>query len=175
MNKKTSRYHPKIIINEEEPEISQRLLQNIQQKLEKSAALNGGFDNLIYKIDSIENNQNIISKKVDKIHDAIYHPDEGLFARINANKSQNQEYLVKVEKDIEDLSSWKNQFEKNSEKSQDDSDKIADRISTVEEVVQDLKKFREMTLGATKWLMAAVGGGVITIVFKVLYDFVILK
>ena len=85
---------------------SERLLQNIQQKLEKSAALNGGFDKLLYKIEGIENSQNQIGTKVDKIHEAIYHPDDGLFARIAANKSEQNENVTKIEKQVVELSTW---------------------------------------------------------------------
>ena len=102
MNKKNIRYQPRVFSSEpddmEEPVVSQRLLQNIQQKLEKSAALNGGFDKLLYKIDSIENSQNIIANKVDKIHDAIYDPDEGLFARMSANKVEQTNAVNGIEK-----------------------------------------------------------------------------
>jgi DNA repair ATPase RecN len=178
MNKRNLRTSPKINIKENDDEdvvVSQKLLQSIQQKLEKSAALNGGFDRLIYKIDSIENNQGMIANKVDKIHDAIYDPDDGLFARINNNKSAHTEQITRVEKEISDMSNWRQQLEKSTEKSSDNTEVISDRISTVEVSIQELKKFREMTVALGRWILAAVGGGAITIIFKVLYDFVIIK
>lgn len=154
---------------------SQRLLQNIQQKLNKSAVLNGGFDRLFYKIDSIEANQTAIASKVDKIHEAIYDPDEGLFARITNNKALQNESIADVEKQVGELNVWKEQKEKSIEDVEEKSEKINEKIVNIENTIDNLNHFKGITIGTAKWFLAAVGGGVATIVFKVLYDFVIIK
>jgi hypothetical protein len=176
MNKKTVRQTQKFIPDDgEDPIISQRLLQNIQQKLERSAALNGGFDKLLYKIDSIENNQNIIANKVDKIHDAIYDPDDGLFARITINKVDQNASISEVEKQVVEISSWKEQKEKLFEQNENNGEKFNLKINDIQNSLENLNKFKASTVGLGKWFLAAVGGGLITITFKVIYTFVILK
>jgi hypothetical protein len=177
MNKKNVRYQPKILEEEfeEDPVVSQRLLQNIQQKLDKSAALNGGFDKLLYKIDSIENSQNAIATKVDKIHEAIYDPDEGLFARISASKSEQTNALNGIEKKVIEISAWKEQKEKEGNQTEIEVEKFGNKIVVIENSVDSLLSFKTSTLGLAKWAMAAVGGGVITLLFKVFYTYVILK
>ena len=181
MNKKNLRYAgraPKIVSiddSDDEPIVSQRLLQSIQQKLERSAALNGGFDKLLYKIDAIENTQIDIGNKVDKIHDAIYDPDTGLFSRIATNKTEHQESVSEVEKKVVELTVWKDQQKKDSEHSEELDQKFDKKINDIEHSIESLNRFKQATVGIAKWLGAAAGGGIITIVFKVLYDFVILK
>lgn len=177
MNKKNVRYQPKIIEDdlEEDPVVSQRLLQNIQQKLDKSAALNGGFDRLLYKIDSIENSQNAIATKVDKIHEAIYNPDEGLFARISSSKSEQNNALNGIEKKVIEISTWKEQKEKEGSQTEAEVEKFGSKIVVIENSVDNLLKFKTSTLGLAKWILAAVGGGTITLLFKVFYTYVILK
>jgi hypothetical protein len=179
MNKRNIRYQPRVVSSEpsdsEEPIVSQRLLHNIQQKLEKSSALNGGFDRLLYKIDSIENNQNAIAGKVDKIHDAIYDPDEGLFARIATNKADQVESVNKIEKRVIEISTWKDQKDKDTSQTEDTVEKFNTKMFSLENDIQSLNRFKLAAIGLTKWILAAVGGGTITILFKVLYDYVIVK
>ena len=64
-------------------------LDEINKKLNTSAALNGGFDTLLYKIDKIEQSQGQLVSKVDKIHDAIYDPSEGIFSKLSEYKLEN--------------------------------------------------------------------------------------
>jgi DNA repair ATPase RecN len=175
MNKKTARISSRVVADDDEPQVSQRMLHSIQQKLERSAALNGGFDKLLYKIDTIEQSQNVISEKVDKIHDAIYDPDEGLFARITNNKVDQNESISGVEKKVVEISAWKEQKQKDIEEIGDIKEKIHDKINSIENKIETLNTFKLMTVGVAKWMLAAAGGGVATILFKVLYDFIIIK
>jgi len=179
MNKKNFRYSPRVVASDpddvEDPVVSQRLLHNIQQKLERSAALNGGFDKLLYKIDSIESNQNVIANKVDKIHEAIYDPDEGLFARMAINKADHAAAVNSVEKQVIEISSWKEQQEKDSTHTDDVVEKFGSKLIVIENDIQSLNRFKLAAIGLTKWILAALGGGVVTILFKVLYDYVIVK
>lgn len=181
MNNKKNNRSPKLTPVSSNPEDndsgvhSQRLLQNIQQKLNQSAVLNGGFDRLFYKIDSIEANQTAMANKVDKIHEAIYDPDEGLFARITNNKAAQNESIADVEKSVGELNVWKEQKEKSIENVAEKSEKISEKLTSIENEVGDLNNFKTLTIGTVKWFLAAVGGGIATIVFKLLYDYVIIK
>ena len=116
MNKKNIRKRSsfeELEMNDEQE--SSKLIKNIHQKIDSSAALNGGFDRLLYKIDGIEKSQTQIVQKVDKIHEAIYHPDDGLFSRIATNKANQAESLNKLEQQIDEISYWKSHVSKAEE------------------------------------------------------------
>lgn len=65
-----------------------RILEGVETKLE-SPSLNGGFAELVKKVDKIETSTEQLrqdsaatGKKVDAIHVAIYDPDTGLYGRV---------------------------------------------------------------------------------------------
>jgi SMC interacting uncharacterized protein involved in chromosome segregation len=60
----------------------QELLELIVQKFNDSRALNGGFDKLCLMIEHVQTEQDKNSGKLDKVSDALYDPDHGLFARV---------------------------------------------------------------------------------------------
>lgn len=69
-------------------EAQDRALERLAEKLERPA-LNGGFDDLVKKVDKIEGvtdqlktDQAASGKKIDAIHVAIYDPDTGLYGRV---------------------------------------------------------------------------------------------
>lgn len=151
-------------------ENSVQLLHTIHKKLDNSPALNGGFDRLLYKIDGIEKSQVQIVEKVDKIHDAIYNPDDGLFARIAMTKAAHTESTNRVEKQIEDLTTWKLEAENADEDCEKEADELQLKLQKLEASVNSIEKFQNMTTAAAKWSLAAVGGGLITLIFKILYS-----
>lgn len=147
----------------DENEESSSLLQTIQKKLDSSAALNGGFDRLLYKIDGIEQSQNQIVEKVDKIHEAIYHPDDGLFARISANKTSQIESISNVEKKVVEIDSWKQQVSKDGENCEKENDVLQMKIQEIENSIKHINNFQSTVFSAAKWIVAAVLGGAISI------------
>lgn len=160
MNKKTVRRGTSKPVDEiDGPVESTKLLHNIHQKLDSSAALNGGFDRLLYKIDGIENSQNQIVSKVDKIHDAIYDPDEGLFARIAAQKAS-----------ITEFSAWKQEHAESNEECGKEADEIQIKLQKLESSITGIEKFQSILFSGIKWAGVAVGGGIVTLLFKVVYQ-----
>jgi len=151
-------------------ENSVRLLHNIHEKLDNSPALNGGFDRLLYKIDGIEKSQVQIVEKVDKIHDAIYHPDDGLFARIAYNKATQTESMVKVEKQVSDLVDWKHHAESADENCEKEADELQLKIQKLEVSINNIEKFQSLATAGVKWLLVAIGGGLITMVMRVFFN-----
>jgi hypothetical protein len=139
------------------------ILNAIKGKVMSAGALNGSFETLLLKVDKveeaqgtmvgkfdkIEENQSLIVGKVDKIHDAIYHPDDGLFARIQSSKVSAKEQDIKLEK------------------------QITEKVSTVDDDVKSLMKTRRTFLKVGRAISFGIGGGFVTMVFKLLYDFVI--
>lgn len=86
----------------------QALVESIAQKISSSTALNGGFDKMLMMVEHIQEKQSDTSEKVDKIHDALYNPSEGLYARIkmveNASlqsKTNHTEIKQAIEKLVE--------------------------------------------------------------------------
>jgi hypothetical protein len=69
-----------------------RVLERMQQKLEDSPVLNGGFEDLTKKVDKIENVQAEFRKcqtttgqKITEIHDTIFEPDKGLYVTVRGH------------------------------------------------------------------------------------------
>jgi hypothetical protein len=62
--------------------------------------------------------ENQIVEKVDQIHDVLYEPDTGLYARIKnvENGAISPQTLNNIEKDIQEIKLWKSSEEKLSEK-----------------------------------------------------------
>tara|TARA_R100001082_G_scaffold99351_1_gene68017 strand:+ start:102 stop:380 length:279 start_codon:yes stop_codon:yes gene_type:complete len=49
--------------------------------------LNGRFDRLMDNIDQVKDNQDRMADDISKIKEAVYNPDEGLYARLRALES----------------------------------------------------------------------------------------
>lgn len=122
---------------------TQKLLVDIQSKVLSSAALNGGFDSLMFKIENIERTQSNMSDQIKMIHEVLYKPDDGFFARVK-----------QVETEASIVHSH------------------TETVNTLDVSVKDLKRWKNLVNRVMKWFAVAVGGGVITLVGKLLYDFV---
>jgi hypothetical protein len=176
MNKKINHRQKSIYTSDEDDEVesngknSVKLLHNIHQKLDASPALNGGFDRLLYKIDGIEKSQVQIVEKVDKIHDAIYHPDEGLFARIAATKASQTESMIRVEKQVEEITSWKDEAQSQDENCEKEADEIQLKIQRLENTIVNVERFQSLVISSLKWLAAGLGGALVSVIAKILYN-----
>jgi hypothetical protein len=173
MNKKNNRRQTTVVskpnqsyADDNEVE-SKNLLHNIHRKLDSSAALNGGFDRLLYKIDSIENSQNQIVGKVNKIHEAIYDPDDGLFSRIAANKAASAESISEVQKQIVEISSWQKHADQTGIECEEKTDEFHSKLQRLESSVQNVESFHKVSMSVIKWAGVAVGGGLVTLLFKI--------
>ena len=93
------------------------LLELLVKKIEKSSALNGGFEKLCVMVEHIQTEQEKSGVKLDKVSEALYGPDTGLFSRVRAIES-------KLDTNIKDL------------------DKKCDELPTVKDELEDLKKFQ---------------------------------
>lgn len=149
------------------------VLRQLQQKVLASTALNGGFDTLMFKIDKIEECQTQMGTKVDSIHEAIYHPDEGLFARVK-DVEHVKEKVAAVEKLEKDLTHLQHQREHETEHAREASQLSKDNDKAVKDLshqVKDLSDFKSRVCTGAKWLGLTVGGGLLTGIGKLLYDF----
>ena len=51
------------------------------------AEIGGKFDQIMQSVDTIKNKQDEMASDISKIKDAVYHPDEGLYARLKSLES----------------------------------------------------------------------------------------
>ena len=163
--------------------VDESLLKQVIEAL-KSPALNGGFDTLLHKVDSIEKSQGHTSKKVDElcvsheemkekvsqVHKAVYDPDEGLFARQHAAEARSTTFVA-------ELTAWKGSVDKELVRDEKEDEEVWTKIDANEKKVSDIEvkvneiiKSRRHTKGIMKWFAAAMGGGFITLLVKLLYD-----
>lgn len=142
------------------------LLDDIHKKLASSAALNGGFDTLLHKIDKIEQSQGQLVTKVDKIHDAIYDPNDGIFSKIAESKLETTQKFADVEHKLSDVSSWKHYKEIEDKKDETVAGASADKLAKMEKTVDNLVASKEKSWAIVKWLLVAVGGGVVSLLFS---------
>lgn len=141
---------------------SSETIKSIKEKLDKSPALNGEFDTLLHKVDKIEECNGNLNKKVDKIYDAIYHHDDGIIAKMKENAQESRYERDKNSGDLTHMKEWKIAKDKSDEKI---ATKL-DNIESLNETVKDLVEAKNTTWSITKWFIAALGGGIITILSR---------
>lgn len=144
---------------------SDDILEIIQKKLQNASALNGGFDTLLHKIDRIEQSQGQIVSKVEKIHDAIYDPSDGIFSKMSQTKIENTQQFSNLENRITSLTEWRKQSEKSDEKHNENVEQFSDKLQLVTTNVDALMKTKQYSFSAMKWFVAAIIGGIMTLVF----------
>jgi hypothetical protein len=143
-------------------------IDDIHKKIVSSPALNGGFDTLLYKIDKIEQSQGHLVSKLDKIHDAIYDPQDGLFSKMSQQKLENEIKLGEINQNVLELKLWKNHKDKSDQKEEDEIDKSKGKIASLEKTVETLNENKNTIWSITKWLAAALGGAIVTILLAYL-------
>lgn len=145
----------------------------MQDKILSAPAMNGGFTTLLYKVENIEHSQGQLVEKVDQIHDVLYEPDTGLYARIKnvENASISPETLNHIEKDVQEIKIWKTSKEKMSEK--DDVHEIQQTklIQQHDELLNDLNDSIKKYNAAIKWIVVSMGGGIVSMIIKLVYDY----
>lgn len=148
------------------------ILQDIQKKVNDSYALTNKVDVLLLKVENIEEEQVKISKTVETIHNAIYHPDNGIFSRISAVRTVQSEEKAEVEKQLLEINSWKNQTEKAVVQNKFEDKEFQKKVEEQHLTLSNLEKWRENVQSVGKWVLVAIGGGIITMLFKALGDLI---
>ena len=93
------------------------LLEILVKKVSDSSALNGGFEKLCVMIEHVQEEQTKSGQKLDRVSDALYDPNVGLFSRVKAIES-------KIDHNIKEL------------------DEKCDGLPVVKAEIHDLKKFQ---------------------------------
>lgn len=131
----------------------------------KSPAFNGGFDKLVSKVDMVVESQSTIANKVAEVYEAIYNPDVGLFARI-------KDVDVEREKDITELQHWRSSVNTDLLLDQEQDLKLAAKVEVHEKAIAELSQHRQRVVASLKWLLVALGGGGISLLFQWLSTFI---
>jgi uncharacterized protein YaaN involved in tellurite resistance len=76
------------------------LLETLIKKMGESSALNGGFDKLCLMIEHIQDKQEESGKKLDKVSEALYDPNNGLFSRVKAIETKIDTNIDELEKKV---------------------------------------------------------------------------
>jgi len=76
------------------------LLETLIKKLGDSSALNGGFDKLVLMIEHVQERQEDSNKKLDKVSEALYDPDTGLFSRVKKIEQKLDTNIDELEKKV---------------------------------------------------------------------------
>jgi len=145
---------------------------DIQQKLNSSAVLNGGFNTLVHKVDKIETAQDQILTSVSEIRKALYEPGGGIVATMSTIKSDVAEDTTDLEKKLLMIDVWK----QNTEKAFEDDRKIEEvllaKSNYQQSIIDDMQRWRSNISSIGKWSAVALGGGAVTLMFKLIYDYV---
>lgn len=145
----------------------------MQDRILSAPAMNGGFTTLLYKVENIEHSQSQLVEKVDQIHDVLYEPDTGLYARIKnvENATIPPEALNHLEKDVQEIKIWKTSKEKMSEKDDEHETQQSKLIQQHDVLLNDLSDSIKKYNAAIKWISVSMGGGIISMIIKLVYDY----
>ena len=87
------------------------LLEMLVKKVSEAKALNGGFDRLCVMIEHIHSEQDKSSKKLDKVSEALYDPDHGLFSRVKGIETKLDTNIADLEDKCKDVPTVKNEID----------------------------------------------------------------
>jgi uncharacterized protein Yka (UPF0111/DUF47 family) len=141
----------------------ERTLLHIQEKLKSAHVLNGGFDRLMEKVDSIEGTQEKILGELNTVKVTIYDPDTGIYSRIKAVDDRNDERAHAIDKSIAEIKVSQDKLVETTKNHAEEVQKVKD----LEKKVDDLSKWKSNT-GKIVW---AVVVPVVTTFGKIIYDF----
>lgn len=143
-----------------------KLVEVVHTKVTQAQVLNGGFDRLSLKIDRIEDVQKVTAVKVDNIHDAIYDPDEGLYARVKNIDSQHTTEFRLLEQRIENVESAAEEVADECEKEiKEDEERLKSLNKQLDELKQSLTNVTRFVTKA-KWIGGTLLGAVIAAIAK---------
>ena len=152
----------------------ERTLSHIQDKLHNAHVLNGGFDRLMERIQSIEDTQVKILDEVEIVKKTIYDPDNGIYSRIKDNNTEITENLHELDKTIIEI-----KLKRDSEtKITAEADAVIKQsLELVKRDIKDFETLKPKVEEFSKWksnvnkVVLAIAVPVITTFAKVLYDF----
>jgi len=158
----------------EKIESNYKQILEMQDKILSAPAMNGGFTTLLYKVENIEQSQEQLVEKVNQIHDVLYEPDNGLYARLKSveNDCVSNDTIDELEKEVQEIKIWKNTEEKQSEKEEvavvEKNKTILEHEAALRDIQASIAKYN----AAAKWIVVSLGGGLLSMIGKLIYEYV---
>lgn len=160
----------------------QQTVESIAKKIHGAPALNGGFDRMLVIVEHIREKQDDTTEKINKIHDDLYEPDDGLYARVKmvenvtADFAKRQtEHLITDERTLVSLNE---SLKKLSEKDEDLGKKAETTLRLKKIAGEDLEKLESMIRVKSVWLNVwskavwLLGGGILAAIGKTVWELV---
>lgn len=150
-------------------EIAEVVLQ-LHKKISASAVLNGGFDSMMLKVDAL-------GEDVKDIKTKIYEPDDGIFARIKSIEVDTKRIANDVARTVDRVEAH-DQIEGDVKLHHQRIDMMETNLSGLksiseqQKVIDDLVKYRNRVNSVLKWVGVSLGGAVVSLLFKFLYDLI---
>lgn len=165
------------IIEEVTEDVSGRIFTRLDEnnkmlnKILSSPALNGGFETLLFKVDKIEESQGQIVTKVDNIYTSIYHPDQGVFARIKDRSLAEVTEINRLEKELIAINVKHHNEEKDEEKEYKLKIENDRQISQHEKTIAELLTWKNKIVSVAKWVLVSLATASVSVLGKLLYDY----
>ena len=158
----------------------QQMVGEIAKKLHGAPALNGGFDKMMVSVEHIQEKQDETTRKINRIHEDLYEPDEGLYARVKMVETVSSDFSKKqaehLATDEKTLITLNETLKKLAEKD-DDLGKKAETTLRLKKIAgDDLEKLEAMIRVKSIWLniwskaVWLLGGGILAAVGKTLWE-----
>lgn len=137
------------------------LIKETQKLILSRPIMNGGFDSMLVKIENVEKQQGVITEKIEGISLAIYHPDDGLFAKNTQMMSA-----------LENLKEKQILNEKNDSANVAKIEALTKNVEILERTVQITQKWQERFNSILKYIAVTAVTGILSIVGKYAYEYV---
>lgn len=158
----------------------QQMVEEIAKKLNGAPALNGGFDRMMVVVDYIRERQDEATRKINRIHEDLYEPDDGLYARVkmveNVASDFSKKQIDHLATDERTLSSLNDSLKILAQKDDDLGKKAETTLKLKKIAGEDLEKLESMIRVKSVWLSIwskavwLLGGGVLAAVGKTLWE-----
>ena len=160
-----------------EPKETKQLLENIASKINNSEAVNG---KMFVMMEHIQEKQQETSEHITKIHDGLYDPDEGLYARVKMVETATKEFSDKhaehIQNDEENMGQINSSLKKLTEVDVDLTKRSETTTKLKRIAGEDLEKLRSVLetktmfqtiLSKAVWLIV---GGILAALGKTIYN-----
>lgn len=160
----------------------QKMVETIAKKINGSPALNGGFDRMLIIVEHIQEKQDETNEKISRIHDGLYEPDEGLYARVKDVENTTQDFSKKLDQhalvDEKLQVNLNDTLKKLNERTEEINKKIETTIKLKKIAGEDLEKLDQMFKAKNIWLNIwsksawLIGGGILAAVGKTVWELI---
>ena len=158
----------------------QQMVGEIAKKINGAPALNGGFDRMMVIVEHIQEKQDEANRKINRIHEGLYEPDDGLYARVKMVENVASEFSKKqadhFTTDEKMFVNLNDSLKKLSEKDEELSKKVETTLRLKRIAGDDLEKLEAVIQVKSMWLniwskiIWLLSGGILAAVGKTIWE-----